>query len=151
MFSESIDQGSPPTPGSGVADRLGTTSAVILRSLEWMSLNPDESATLRVTRVPQFISSLVRYRVLIDGEERSKLKSNSTSVISVKPGEHTVQVLGRFPSFPASNVISVNVPAGVIQDLECRTVRSIGSFLPLYSRTPGGAGKPPMSINLYEG
>ena len=66
-----------------------------------------------------------------------KLRSNSTSVFSIEPGERTVQVRGRFPSFPESNVVSMSVAAGVIRDLECRTVTSIPSFLPLYSRALG--------------
>jgi hypothetical protein len=106
------------------------------------------TATLRVTRARQLQSSGVSYRILCDDLELGKLRSNSTAVFSVDPGQHIVQVLGRFPSYPQSNALDVNLVAEGVTHLGCRTVRSISRLA--RSGLSFGAGNPPMSILLSE-
>jgi hypothetical protein len=90
----------------------------------------------------------VPYRVIVDDVDRGKLKSNDEAIFTVDSGQHTLQVLGRRPSRPQSNLLSVDVRAGSICEIGCRSVVSMGSL----ARTglSAGFGKPPVSIVLYE-
>jgi hypothetical protein len=107
-----------------------------------------DSATIRVTRPGQFVAGFVPYRVVIDDIEYGKIRSNRRITVSVNPGQHMVQVLGRSPSGSSSNVLNVNVRPDAICEIGCRSVVSIGSLV--RNGLSFGLGKPPVSIVLYE-
>lgn len=86
---------------------------------------------------------LVKHRVLIDGQERGRLRAHQAGIYPVEAGVHRVQLrIGNSAS--SSDELSVDVRPGETRTL--RTVsRGIGSYLPDKSRPLAW----PLPIGMY--
>jgi hypothetical protein len=106
----------------------------------------DQQATVRLSRDRQLQGAWVSYRVLIDDNEVGIIRSNRSVDFVVPPGEHVVQVLGRFPSFPQSNILDVQLNSGAVCVLRCSSSLSVKSLI----GSGYFASKSPISIRLQE-
>jgi hypothetical protein len=76
-----------------------------------------ETTRIRVERNRFWMDRARSYRILIDGEERDRVKNGETVAVDVAPGPHVVRAKIDWAYSPE---LSVDVPPGGEAHLHCR-------------------------------
>jgi len=88
-------------------------------------------ASIHVHRVPNpWVDRLRAYRILVDGQERGKIRRGESVVLEVDPGPHDVQVRIDWCRSP---VLPLGASAGEQVHLQCRPRASVLTVLWYFS------------------
>jgi hypothetical protein len=74
------------------------------------------SATLRVTRINQWISRFRRFRILLNGDVIGQVRNASVAEFEIAPGQHDLQVK---IDWVASDPVTFVAEPGQIIEFEC--------------------------------